>query len=232
MFLLSQDQAQEHPRPPPPHQHQYSSVLLCPPSVLSLSGRVEVETIDEALALATPTHEHQNNQRLFLLARALLCIERRRGAKLTVAELKVVFDRWYQRAAELGLLRAEESKDKYFEKFMTARRYARKPLGPILDFARLLEVVDATPLPPEAELFEDERARRLVGLCRVLQAEAGDQPFYLSCRTAAFVLGVEDHHTTASWLFCLVSAGVLIEVSKGAGMKASRYRYNQPTVQR
>ena len=193
---------------------------------------MEVETIDEALALATPTHEHQNNARLFLLARALLCIERRRETKLTVAELKTVFDRWFQRAAELGLLRADETKDQYLEKFMKARRYAKKPLGPILYFLRLLATVDAAPLPPEAELFEDVRAQRLVGLCRALQAEAGHEPFYISCRTAAFVLGVEDFHTTARWLFCLVSAGVLAEISKGAGTKASRYRYNEPTAER
>jgi len=215
------------PPPAPALQHVSSSVNVCPLSVLCLSepARVEVRTVEDALELAIPAHAHENNRRLFLLARALLCVERERGAKLTVLELKEVFDRWYARAAALKLLRAEETRDMYFKKFMSARRYAKQPLGPTLDLMRLLEKVDAETLPPEAALFDDGKAQRLVGLCRALQEEAGKEPFFLSCRKAAFVLNVEDHHTTADWLFCMVGGGILNEVSKGKGWRASRYIY-------
>jgi hypothetical protein len=80
-------------------------------------------------------------------------------------------------------------------------------------------------------MFEDERARRLVGLCRALQEEAGDQPFFLSCRKAAAALGVDNYRQTAGWLFCMVQAGVLQEVSKGAGCHASRYRFIGETME-
>ena len=39
----------------------------------------------------------------------------------------------------------------------------------------------------------------LVGICRELQRRAGDAPFFLGCRTAAELLGVE-HNTAARWL--------------------------------
>jgi hypothetical protein len=74
-------------------------------------------------------------------------------------------------------------------------------------------------------IFEDQNARRLVGLCKLLQKEAGNEPFFLSCRKAAQVLAIDDHRLTAAWLLRMVEARILELIKKGAGLKASRYRY-------
>lgn len=39
------------------------------------------------------------------------------------------------------------------------------------------------------------------------------------------LLGIDDHRLTPAWLLCMIEAGILEEVSKGSGFKASRNRY-------
>ena len=92
----------------------------------------------------------------------------------------------------------------------------------------ILEKAIATELPTVAADYEQEGVRVLVAFCRELQRASADAPFYLSCRTASRLLGV-DHNTAARWLRLLVIDGILLEVSKGGkartARKASRYRY-------
>ena len=83
--------------------------------------------------------------------------------------------------------------------------------------------------PPAAAMrYEQSGLRQLVTLCRELQRHAGDGPFYLGCRTAGRLLGV-DHTRAWRWLFLLKADGVLHESEKGeiAGKRyrATRYRY-------
>jgi hypothetical protein len=82
-----------------------------------------------------------------------------------------------------------------------------------------------TPLPPGIELLGyGESGKRLVRMCIALQAYHGDAPFFLSARQAGERLGL--HFTDASrMLRALVADKVLVEVSKGAGNVASRYRF-------
>ena len=63
-------------------------------------------------------------------------------------------------------------------------------------------------------------------LCRQLQREAGEKPFFLACRSAANRVDVS-HTQAARWLFLLVADVLLIEVEKGskATHLASSYRY-------
>ena len=81
------------------------------------------------------------------------------------------------------------------------------------------------PLPQAAMQYEDEPIRRLVALCRELGA-AG-RPFYLSCRTAADLLGIS-HMQASRWLFLLAHDGVIVQLNKGdrAKRQAAEYRYN------
>jgi hypothetical protein len=66
----------------------------------------------------------------------------------------------------------------------------------------------------------------LVAVCYQLQRTAGDEPFYLACRSAAEVAGT-DYQTVNRWINMLLADGVLKLVEKGTqgSGKASRFRY-------
>ncbi|MDP6546307.1 MAG: hypothetical protein QGH60_20195 [Phycisphaerae bacterium] len=79
--------------------------------------------------------------------------------------------------------------------------------------------------------YEIEDVRVLVALCRELQLLIGNDPFFLSTRTAGRLLGV-DHTTAWRWLFLLETDGWIKTVEKGGTAKnprkATRYRYVGP----
>ncbi|MHC4610054.1 MAG: hypothetical protein ACYS7M_06865 [Planctomycetota bacterium] len=92
----------------------------------------------------------------------------------------------------------------------------------------VFEAAKAADPPAEAMRYEQSAFRLLVTLCRELQRRAGDGPFYLGCRTAGRLLGVE--HTTAwRWLYLMVSDGLLVVAERGAQAggqnRATRYFY-------
>ena len=221
--------------PPPNPRHQYHSVSVCPinsiPSVSVCPVNVEshVTTVEQALAIAAPARE-RNDSRLFLLARALLAVEAHTGWTLTPAELMAAFNRWHDTGLQMGQLDPAKTRDDYLTKFMSAKSKAKKPLGPVLDFEAVIAELNTRPLPPEADYFESDPPRRLVGLCKILQEHAGDAPFFLACRKAASAIGLA-HTEAANYLSALVGVGLLTEISKGKGARASRYRFNsQPTM--
>lgn len=80
------------------------------------------------------------------------------------------------------------------------------------------------PLPTAAELYETAECRALVALCRQLQREAGDQPFYLAGRKAAELVGAP-HRQVARWLKMFVVDKVLALETAGKRHRASEYRY-------
>jgi hypothetical protein len=91
----------------------------------------------------------------------------------------------------------------------------------------------AMPVPDCAMRFRKPARRLLVALCRELQRERGDQPFFLSCRDAAGALGLsgrEPHVTAWRWLKELCQADILKHIQSGTlkRRKASEYRYLPP----
>ena len=76
--------------------------------------------------------------------------------------------------------------------------------------------------------YDSSEMRLLVAICLQLQREHGSEPFYLSCRTAGKLIGV-DHLRANRWLNVLIEDNVLSLVQKGRPGKAqglaSRYRY-------
>jgi Bifunctional DNA primase/polymerase, N-terminal len=180
------------------------------------------QTVDEAVQLALPTKNHQNNDRLFVLARAVLTLEGQSG-KFTPKLLRDVFSRWFNGAK--AFLRPELTRDEYMTQFLNAYASAKIPLGEGSITQAWKQALEK-PLPPEAiENFEDLNLRRVVALCRELQIMAGHAPFYLSARTVARLTNQEGHATAARWLRSLRVLKILDEVEKGSGLKASRYRY-------
>ena len=180
-------------------------------------------TIDEAVQLALPDKTHQNNDRLFTLARAVKTLEMQFG-KFTPAQLRDVFCRWYKLAAEF--LRPEQTRDEYMTQFLNAYASAKIPLGEGI-ITQAWKQAQEKPLPPEAvEIFEDQNLRLVVALCRELQIIAGQEPFYLSARTVQRLTKQESHATAARWLRSLCVLKLLDEIEKGRGVRASRYRFN------
>jgi hypothetical protein len=184
-------------------------------------------TIDEAVQLALPSKAHQNNDRLFTLARAVKSLEIQSG-KFTPAQLREVFSQWFKLAAEF--LRPEQTREDYMIQFLNAYASAKVPLGAGV-ISQAWKSAQEKPLPPVAvENFEDGRLRLVVALCRELQIIAGQEPFYLSARTVQQLLKQDGHATAARWLRSLCVLQILTEIEKGSGARASRYRYNFVSV--
>jgi hypothetical protein len=79
-------------------------------------------------------------------------------------------------------------------------------------------------VPKCAEKYQEPKLRALIALCRELQQEAGDDPFFLAGRIAASQIGVE-HRTAARWLKMLCWDDLLSLVERGTRHQANEYRY-------
>ena len=77
------------------------------------------------------------------------------------------------------------------------------------------------------QLGYGEKTILLCRICKQLQRNAGEDPFFISSRQAGDLVNL--HFTDASKvLYALVADGVLELVKRGAGNQASRYRYVWP----
>ena len=88
----------------------------------------------------------------------------------------------------------------------------------------ILERADKAEQTAAALGYGSPETRRLVMLCRELQRASGSGPFFLSCRTAGELLGL-DHMTAWRRLQVLRLDGVIEETCRGTKTKAARYRY-------
>jgi hypothetical protein len=84
----------------------------------------------------------------------------------------------------------------------------------------------------EARMYITPGMQTLVSICWTLQLAAGSRPFYLSCRAAGWMIGV-DHSRAARFLRKLCHDKLLTVVSVGtmASGYASQYRYNASKVE-
>ena len=202
------------------------SKALSPPFVGANKKSVDFSklTIADAVTLAMSDRVHINNDCLFTLGRAVKRLASNSGQTFTPAQLRDVFNEWHGQA--LPFLRKELTRDDYMIQFMNAYQSVKIPLGE--DGVKMAwQRAQENPLPPEAiKHFEDADKRLLVALCRELQIIHGQQPFFLSARTAQELFKLESHIEPARWLrsFCVLK--ILDEVEKGSGVRASRYRFN------
>lgn len=81
-------------------------------------------------------------------------------------------------------------------------------------------------MPAAAKQYSTPEVRLLVGVCRELQREAGDEPFFLATTTLERLLGL-NRMRAWRWLDGLVRDGVLDVIERGdpRTRRASRFRY-------
>ena len=165
-----------------------------------------------------PQKGGQRHHCLFELARYL------RGAvpEATKEELRERVRDWH--AAALPVISTKEFAISWSE-FLHAWERVRHPFGSVLQ-GILASADNSAPLPERfLALGYQEAAIRLLRICAALQARHASEPFFLGARKAGELLGM--HFTDAAKvLAAFVADGVLTLVSKGAGAKASRYRFN------
>lgn len=171
-----------------------------------------------------PESPGQRNRRLFEFARYL----KGTHPDATKAELREIVGQWHQRALpHIGTSDFSES----WGDFQRAWDSVHTPYGSVLN--RLLGEIDMTEHLPQGltELGYGEKALLLCRICKQLQRNAGEDPFFISSRQAGDLVGL--HFTDASKvLYALVADDVLELVKRGAGTQASRYRYIWPDDER
>ena len=89
-----------------------------------------VHTVEEAILASLPDKVHENNNRLFTLARGILSVEQHEGKKFTPARRTEAFNKWYAAASEY--LRPDQTKEEYMIEFFNACHWAKYPLGGII----------------------------------------------------------------------------------------------------
>lgn len=190
---------------------------------------VQQRTTDSHLLLSsvgcdatTPKSQGQRNKCLFELTRRLKAIH----PHASRAERRELVQVWHTQHIDIiGTKELSVSWDD-FERAWVSVKFLP---GATLDKA--LEGIDiyADLPPPLAALGYTSHDAPLLNICMALQAHEGANPFFLSARMAAGFLGHADHSTAAAMFRTFVRDEVLELVSKGAGMKASRYRFRIPT---
>jgi hypothetical protein len=166
-----------------------------------------------------PTGPGRRNRQVFQLARAIKALPEL--AVMDPNDLRPIVQQWH--ALALPNIGTKEFTETWID-FLQAWPRVKIPKGATM--VSIMQKALEVPMPKAAERYEGEPIRRLVALCKQLHLEANYEPFFLSCRTAAELLGVS-HVQANRWLFLLDHDGVIEQVNKGdrGRRKAAEYRY-------
>ena len=193
-----------------------SAACLC---VTSTENKIITSDIETLIRGALPSGPGHRNRQVFELARVIKAVPALADANPD--DLRHIVKRWHTLALPKILTR--EFTETWID-FLQAWPKVKSPKG--VKMAAIMEKALQSPMPKAAERYEIEEMRRLVSLCRQLDREAKGGTFFLSCRTAAELLGVS--HTQANrWLFLLDHDKVVKQINKGdrAKRQAAEYRY-------
>jgi hypothetical protein len=176
--------------------------------------------IEQAIQDTLPKGVRQRNHAIFEFCRVLKAIPHL--ADPDPQNLRSIVQEWHRRAKPVIRTKAFEETWIDFLQGWPKVRFP-KGTGP-MDVA--LDRAKAAQPPPEALSYEQPALRRLVGLCRELQRGAGDGVFFLACRTAGRLLGV-NYSTAWRWLSLLESDRLLCVVERGQPgvYRATRFKY-------
>jgi len=131
---------------------------------------------------------------------------------------------WHRRALPV-IQNAREFVDEW-EDFSESWGKVRTPKGEGV-MTEVLERARAAPDDRMAEEYGDKMGL-LVAICRELQKEVGDGPFYLSSHKAGHMLGISPKRAW-KWLRLLCREGHLAVVERGNQGRATRYKYVRVT---
>lgn len=201
--------------------NHYTTAIGSALSVLSVSRELDstVEAaIDAAIGDTQPSTIGQRNRMLFELARTLKAIPALADAAAT--DVRDIVRRWHELA--LVVIGTKPFGETWAD-FVVGWPRVRFPKGQE-PMTLVLQRAEASAPPRVAENYDTPQTRRLVAICRELQRASGENPFFLSCRTAGDLLGLDQ---TTAWrrLGMLVVDGVLAVVRAGTTRWATRYRY-------
>ncbi len=175
------------------------------------------ERIEQAIRATLPQRPGERNRRIFDLARHLKGMPELAGADLR--DLRPIVGQWHSLALSVITTMPFEDTWGDFQYAWANVRFAKGD-DPV---QTILQRSEGRPFPVEADLYEAVNTRRLLRFCREFQREAGENPFFLSCRKAGELFGM-DHRTAARRLKAMCGDG-LLEVVESGGMRANRYRY-------
>lgn len=181
----------------------------------------KINTVEDALLVAMPVRERENNQLLFKLARAIKTLELK-GQVFGIPELEAVFDRWYAQAREF--LRNGQTKEDYYLEFMNACEKAKFPLGSV-KVGEAWARAKSQPLPEEAMRFTNPDMRLLIAFLKHLQILVGDEPLFVTYRDCASLLGHKSHSTVETWIGALAKLKYIRFGERGNEHRANRYYY-------
>lgn len=179
-----------------------------------------VLSVDYAIIQTLPSADGERNHCLFEFARMVKSI----CPNATTEELRSVVLRWHK--AALPKITTKEFTISWCD-FLRAHESVRFPHG--TNIKQIVGDIDMTLEAPSRieKLGYGEKEVHLFRICERLQKQAGRDPFFLSCRQAGELIGT-NFLAASKMLRAFRADGVLDEVSKGAGLKASRYRLISP----
>ncbi len=200
-------------------------------SVLSVCSPVR-EKIIEAINMTFPRRESIRNLKLMELGRWLFRIE----------ELQEKDAEWFRPVIKLWLDLAQqwigprEFEETWAEWLSIWTLWVSKSIDehPVFKAAELMKKRQTPPLPPNG--YRSDNARRLVALCAALSEVAadGDGVFFVSCRDAARVIGLDPEEYcrfVGSVFRQMVKDGILEKIGEHVqgSMRAQRYKYHPYT---
>jgi Bifunctional DNA primase/polymerase, N-terminal len=187
-----------------------------------------INSVEAAIERCMPTKVHENNLRLFDLARALLTLNQ----QAIQYDADEVFALWHQKAKPF--LRPELSKEDYYLEFLKACHRAKVPLGSVkVAGAWERAKQNLLPLPPKVMALNKPDFQLLCAFFREMQVDAGDGNEWFVAggyRACAKLLGHKNHSTVETWIGALHRMKVLETVKKGDARHCTRYRFKLSTT--
>lgn len=187
-------------------------------SVISVDGDEELSKAVEAAIEATlPTVPGARNAALFNFARHLKAIPQ--VATMDHSKLRRIAYEWFERSLPIV---TTKTFDVTWSDFLHAYDHARFPLG----HNPLSGIKEAAQRMPNefTDRFDCPKTLLLIKVCKLLQQNMQQRPFFISTREAARILEVDP---TAAWkrLKMLEREGLLRMAEAGSEYRATRYHY-------
>ncbi len=180
--------------------------------------------VEKAIIETLPQEYGTRNRKIFELARYLKSLPQYNGAN--PKDLREIVEQWHKSA--LPNIRTKEFEETWID-FLKGWGRIKHPKGEE-PMAQIFQSAIEMELPAIViQKYPDNKNLQLLAcLCNELQRATGDNPFYLSARTAGRLLKVSPMSANR-WLFLLESDGIIKVIRKGGtaqtARKATRYKY-------